>query len=244
MIHMSPPYDPAGATLSVLVVDDDAVLLHLLEHILSQDGYRCAAVKTMEEGRAALRGMSFDLVILDVELPDGTGVELCREIRKTSDVPILILTVDGREETLVPALEGGADDYVIKPFNVRELLARIRAILRRRVGVAVGVGASGHTSGHVEIDTRLQVARVRGDEVILTPTEFRLLQILLRAPGVTVAPSRIVEEIWGFSGKGDEALVRMHVTRLRKKLEARCGHHDHIINRRAVGYRFEADPLN
>lgn len=235
-----------GTAPSVLVVDDDRTMVYLLTYILENDGYQPASAFTIREALEQLEHRTFSLLMLDVGLPDGSGIDLCRTVRATSDVPIMMITAEQGEANLVEALEGGADDYVTKPFNARALLARIGAILRRRTRdvpstVASPMEAPEHT-GHISLDRGQRTASVNSQEVLLTPTEFRLLDLLLANNGATIPASEIVQHIWGFTGAGDETLVRMHVTRLRNKLEAHCGHRGHIVNRRAIGYRFMATP--
>jgi DNA-binding response OmpR family regulator len=230
----------------VLVVDDDRTMVYLLTYILENDGYQAAAAFTMQEALEQLERRPFSLVMLDVMLPDGSGIDLCRRLRAASDVPIMMITAESGEASVVAALEGGADDYVTKPFNARALLARIGAILRRRgreaPGAATPPADAPVAAGHIALDRGQRTARVNNQEVLLTPTEFRLLDLLLTNNGATIPASDIVQHIWGFNGAGDETLVRMHVTRLRNKLEAHCGHRGHIVNRRAIGYRFISSP--
>jgi two-component system, OmpR family, response regulator RegX3 len=236
----------SAAAPSVLVVDDDRTMVYLLTYILENDGYQAAAAFTIQDALEQLQHRTFSLLMLDVGLPDGSGIDLCRTVRTTSDVPIMMITAEQGEANLVEALEGGADDYVTKPFNARALLARIGAILRRRARdvpstVPPPVEVPAHT-GHISLDRGQRTASVNSQEVLLTPTEFRLLDLLLANNGATIPASEIVQHIWGFTGAGDETLVRMHVTRLRNKLEAHCGHRGHIVNRRAIGYRFISSP--
>jgi DNA-binding response OmpR family regulator len=241
--HASGAVGRSAPAPAVLVVDDDRTMVHLLCYILDNDGYQSAAAGSVEEALEQIAGHSFDLLMLDVGLPDGSGIELCRRVRQISDVPIMMITAESGEASVVAALEGGADDYVTKPFHARELLARIGAILRRRHREAPPHPSEARLdAGHVTLDRRQQSAFVNGQEVMLTPTEFRLLDLLLLNAGATIPAPQIVQHIWGFNGTGDETLVRMHVTRLRNKIESQCGHRGHILNRRAIGYRFLANP--
>ncbi|MGZ4690541.1 MAG: response regulator [Acidimicrobiia bacterium] len=225
----------------VLVVDDEQSYRDALTVALEREGF---AVETAADGVEALE--RFDavqpaLVLLDVMLPRVSGVDVCRQIRTRSRVPIIMVTARNAEIDAVVGLEVGADDYVTKPFRLRELIARVRAALRR---VPVGQEANGVQHDVIEIgDVRLDVARhevsVRGDLVALPLKEFELLELLLANAGRVLTRDVLIDRIWGPNYFGDTKTLDVHVKRLRTKVEEDPGHPTRIVTVRGVGYRFE-----
>jgi two-component system, OmpR family, response regulator RegX3 len=211
----------------LLVEDEDAIAEPLAEG-LRREGFLVERVAT---GRDALQAAEPDLVLLDVGLPDTDGLSVCRELRSRSSVPIIMVTAKGEEVDRVVGLEVGADDYIVKPFGFRELIARIRAVMRRTnerqpIQQAIELGA-------LELDTRSRRVSVHGREVDLTPKEFDLLALLASDPGAVVSRARILEEVWQTTWYGSAKTIDVHVAALRKKL----GEPSWIETVRGVGLR-------
>ena len=227
------------ADRSVLVVEDEENLLEALRYNLEQEGY---GVLTAGDGAAALetaRSASPDLVVLDVMLPQLDGLEVCRILRRESDLPILMLTAKGEEIDRVVGLELGADDYVTKPFSMRELMARVRAMLRRPRRSAAGRLADPLRSGSLAVDVEAHRATLNDEDLKLKPREFELLALFLRNRGRAFTRNQILEQLWGHDYIGDVRTVDVHVRWLREKIESDPSTPGRIITIRGVGYRFE-----
>lgn len=222
--------------MKILAVDDDPDLLALVAFALTNAGY--AVVKAADAG-AALRTFDAerpDLVILDINLPSGSGFDVCRAIRGRSEVPVLMLTVRGEEEDLVRALELGADDYMTKPFSPRTLLARVRALLRR-AGIEAGDLVA---AGSVSLDIEGHAITIAGGAPLrLTRLETRLLQILIAQAGHVVSAERLLAHVWGHRGSGDRQLLKQLVHRLRQKLENDPAGAELLQTEPGVGYRLK-----
>jgi two-component system, OmpR family, KDP operon response regulator KdpE len=220
----------------VLVVDDERQILRALKVILREAGYDVVEATTIEEAldRAAVRPP--DAAIVDLMLPDGSGVELCRHLREWSTMPILVLSAVGEEEAKVEALEAGADDYVTKPFGTRELVARLAAALRR-AGEAPGEPAV-ELDG-LSVDLNARVVRRDGEEVHLTPIEFDLLRTLVRHRGRLMTHRALLVEVWGPQYADDTQVLRAHIANLRRKIEP-TGERRFIRTEPGIGYRFAA----
>jgi two-component system KDP operon response regulator KdpE len=223
---------------NILVVDDEAQITRVLKTMLSAQGY---GIRTAADGKLALeefKSWSPDLVITDLRMPNMDGLELCRRIRTESRIPIIVLSVKGEETIKVEALDAGADDYVTKPFNVNELLARVRAALRRTV-----VPEQGDTPiiavGDFLIDIPARRVEVRNQEVHLTPKEFDLLVFLTRHPGKVVTHRALLAAVWGPNSVQQPEYLRVFVGHLRKKLELDENASRYIVTEPWVGYRFE-----
>jgi DNA-binding response OmpR family regulator len=201
---------PGEASASVLVVEDDPGIATQLVRGLSRGGY---AVDHVTTGRDALDRADPDVVLLDLGLPDGDGVDICRQLRGRSEVAIIVVTARGEEPERVLALDAGADDYLVKPFGLAELLARIRAVLRR---VHPGGGMLRH--GPLVMDVRARKVTVNGREVALTPKEFDILECLATAPGQVVSRQEILESAWDAHWYGPTKVLDVHVAALRRKL--------------------------
>jgi two-component system response regulator RegX3 len=226
-----------GVTLRILVVEDEEAISEPLVESLRRDGFEAEVAGTVESAREALQGRPPDLVLLDVMLPDGDGRDLAREIRRDSDVPIIMLTARGEEIDRVLGLELGADDYVVKPFSSRELTARIRAIMRR--------GATQRRSTPIEIgDIRLdQASRTvtrGGRPVELAAKEFDLLNLLMSNAGQVIRREQIMDEVWDPHWFGPTKTLDVHISWLRKKLENDPSKPRYITTIRGVGFRFLA----
>jgi two-component system, OmpR family, KDP operon response regulator KdpE len=218
----------------VLVVDDEPQIVRALKVVLREAGYETVPAETVEEAldRASVRPP--DAAILDLVLPDGTGIELCRKLREWSEMPILLLSAVGDEDEKVRALEAGADDYVVKPFAPRELVARLQAALRRAGG---GPDEPVIRAEGLEVDLGARVVRVDGTEVHLTPIEFDLLRTLVRNRGRLLTHRSLLVEVWGPEYASDTQVLRTHIANLRRKIEPR-ERPPHIRTDPGVGYRF------
>ena len=213
--------------MRVLIVEDERPIAEPLAEGLRREGFE---VEWAENGATALAADEPDVVLLDLRLPDMDGLDVCRGIRARSDVPIIIVTARGDEPDRVVGLELGADDYVVKPFGLRELIARIRAVTRRgRTAPADGAVQV----GELEVDPRARRVRLRGGELDLTPKEFDVLAMLARDPGAVVSRRRLLEEVWDTSWYGSTKTIDVHVAALRRKL----GDAGWIETVRGVGFR-------
>jgi len=220
----------------VLVVDDDPALSEMLQIVLEQEGFETACCATGDEAIALFESFHPDVVLLDIMLPGRDGVDVCKELRAKSGVPIIMLTARTDTTDVVLGLEAGADDYVSKPFKVTELVARVRARLRRGA-LSDQTGATVvHVAGLV-INTDSHVV-FRGEaEVPLTPLEFDLLLTLARKPGQAFTREELLEQVWGYRHAADTRLVNVHVQRLRSKIETDPEHPEVVVTVRGVGYR-------
>jgi DNA-binding response OmpR family regulator len=230
----------------VLVVEDDPTLLDVLRYNLSKEGYDVLTAVDGATGLEAARTDGPDLVILDVMLPKMDGYEVCRILRRETTVPIMMLTAKTEETDRVVGLEVGADDYVTKPFSMRELMARVRAMLRRtemmkKEAVSnAGTPAASFKAGDFEIDSARHKVSRGGVAVELSRMEFALLEFLARNQGQVFSRDRLLEKVWGYDFAGDTRTVDVHVSWLRHKIEADPAHPRHLVTVRGVGYKFEA----
>jgi two-component system KDP operon response regulator KdpE len=225
---------------SILVVDDEPNEVALIQLILGEQGYSCFHAFSGTEGLRVARQNDPSLVILDLGLPDLTGVEVTRTLRKRSWVPILIVSARGLEQDKISALDGGANDYVTKPFAAGEFLARVRAMLRPR---ALAPGPAGAvTFGDVTVDFETRRIDRGGRPIALTRTEYRLLEVLLAAPGEVLTHRQIIAQVWGPSGPVDASYVRVYMRRLRLKIEEDPVRPRYLLTELGVGYRFRAPP--
>jgi two-component system response regulator RegX3 len=221
----------------ILIVEDEVALADTVRYNLEREGF---TVSVAADGRAALeifRAERPSLVILDLMLPELSGLDVCRAIRAESGAPIIIVTAKDAEADKVAGLELGADDYVTKPFSVRELVSRVRANLRRAPEPRAG-GEDLVVAGPVELDAARHEVRVRGELVAFPPKEFELLETLLRRGGRLVTRERLIEEIWGADYVGDTKTLDVHVKRVRQKIEEDPHRPRHIVTVRGLGYRF------
>lgn len=228
----------SGETRRVLLVEDEKSIRSAVAAYLEREGYW---VTPAEDGRAALEAFAkhrFDLVVLDLMLPLVPGEEVCRRIRNVSDVPIIMLTAKGEEEDRIGGLELGADDYLVKPFSPRELVARVRALLRR-AHVESEPQRDRLDFGNLSIDVTGHKAFLRGEELDLTASEFKLLTTLARYPGRVYSRMELVEKVLGYDFEGYERTIDSHVKNLRAKLDDDPRDPTYIWTVHGVGYRFE-----
>lgn len=233
------PTDSTPPAPSVLVIDDEPQIRRLLRVTLEAHGYRVLDAATGAEGIVEVAQRRPDLVLLDLGLPDLHGREVLRRIREWSRVPILILSVHDQEEDKVAALDGGADDYVTKPFHSAELLARMRAALRH--AQPPGVEAV-FRAGRIEVDLATRTVRKDGEVVRLSPTEYALLRVLVVHAGKVLTHRQLLTEVWGAKAVEQTHYLRVHVARLREKLEQDPGAPSLILTEPAVGYRLLPGP--
>jgi DNA-binding response OmpR family regulator len=221
----------------VLVVDDEPTLVAALRYNLEREGFQVLEAGDGEMALQLARSQSPDLVILDLLLPGLDGLEVCRRLRRESAVPIIMLTAKGEETDRVVGLELGADDYVAKPFSMRELLARVRALLRRAEGLQAQAEAL--LAGDLRLDLRRREA-YRGDHPLpLKPKEFDLLAFFMRHRGRAFSREELLDQVWGYDYAGDTRTVDVHVRWLREKIEETPSKPTRIITVRGLGYRFE-----
>ena len=223
----------------ILVCDDEPQILRALRITLRNEGFDVQAAATAAEALDAAALQPPDAAILDLLLPDGNGIEMTRQLREWSAVPIIVLSAVGEEEQKVRALEAGADDYVTKPFSPRELVARLRAALRR---AAPAADAPVLRAGDLELDVSARVVRRAGEDVHLTPIEFKLLRALMARPGRLLTHQALLTDVWGHAYADDVATLRTHIANLRRKVEPGEAARRHIRTDAGVGYRFVSEP--
>jgi len=228
-----------AARRNVLVVDDEAQITRVLRTTLAANGYTVRSAGDGDEAIEVMRGWPPDLVITDLSMPNMGGLELCRRIRAKSQVPIIVLSVRGEEKVKVEALDAGADDYVTKPFNMNELLARVRAGLRRAAMPLAEAEVQEIKVGDFSIDFTTRVVLVRGREVRLTPKEFELLTYLARHPNKVLTHRTLLAAVWGGQSTEQPEYLRVFMNHLRKKLEPESASPQYILTEPWVGYRFE-----
>ena len=227
----------------VLVVEDEPNLLAALEYTMEREGYDALTAGDGETGLRLAKEESPDIVILDVMLPALDGFEVCRLIRRESGVPIIMLTARGGETDRVTGLELGADDYVVKPFSMRELVARVRNMLRRSAGGRAAGGGAARSevvvSGNLAIDLMGHTASLDGEPLYMKPREFALIALLASNRGRAFTRDQILERLWGRDYIGDSRTVDVHVRWLREKIEPDPSKPRRIVTIRGVGYRFD-----
>ena len=218
----------------VLVVDDEPQIVRGLKIILRNAGYAVEAAETKEQALAALAARPPDALVLDLVLPDGEGVEVCEQVRRWSRLPILVLSAIGDEREKVRALDAGADDYVTKPFGTDELLARLRAVMRRSLEAG---GSPEIELGELTIDLADRRVARAGEDIHLTPIEFDLLRVLAQHRGRLVTHRQLLQEVWGPEYGGETQYLRVHVAHIRAKLERDPSRPQYLITEPGVGYR-------
>jgi two-component system, OmpR family, KDP operon response regulator KdpE len=226
---------------NILVIDDEPQIRRVMRSTLSSNGYVITEAKTGEEGIESVRKERPDLVLLDINMPGMGGLEACKEIRRSSDAPIIMLTVRNAERDKVAALDAGADDYVVKPFGIEELLARIRSALRR---YAPGDTVAPFFSKDVTIDFESRKVSVRGRDVHLTPKEFDVLKHLVANQGKPLTHRRLLQSVWGPDYGEETENLRVVINQLRKKIEADPARPKYILTEPWIGYRFQPQRPN
>jgi two-component system response regulator MtrA len=221
----------------VLVVDDDAALAEMLSIVLRNEGFDSRVCWSGDRALAEFRDYRPDVVLLDLMLPGKDGIDVCKEIRAESGVPIVMLTAKSDTVDVVLGLESGADDYVVKPFKPKELVARMRARLRRGEDVAPEMLTIGPPGNQITIDVPAHTVSRDGEEVKLTPLEFDLLVALARKPRQVFTREVLLEQVWGYRHAADTRLVNVHVQRLRSKVEIDPEHPEVVLTVRGVGYK-------
>jgi DNA-binding response OmpR family regulator len=225
----------------ILVVEDDTNLLETVKYNLRKDGYEIITATDGEQAVNAARREKPDLIILDIMLPKMNGFEVCRILRKEMNVPILMLTAKDDETDKVVGLEIGADDYMTKPFSMRELMARVRAMLRRSKMVATSSPATLPLIkiGVLELDIARHLASLSGVALELSPKEFDLLAFLAKNKGLVFNREQLLEKVWGYNFAGDTRTVDVHIRWLRQKIETDAGHPRYLVTVRGTGYKLE-----
>jgi two-component system KDP operon response regulator KdpE len=218
----------------ILVVDDEPQIVRGLRVVLRREGYEVEAAESKSEALDAVAVRPPDAMVLDLVLPDGSGVEVCREVRSWSRLPILVLSALGDEREKVRALDAGADDYVTKPFGTDELLARLRAILRR---AGDGNGQTSVTVGDLVVDLAGHRVSLAGENVHLTPLEFDILRVLAQNSGRLVTHRQLLREVWGPAYETETHYLRVHVTHIRSKIEPDSSDPRYLLTEPGVGYR-------
>jgi two-component system KDP operon response regulator KdpE len=222
----------------VLVVEDEPEIRNIIRVMLEAEHYRVAEAETAGRGERSARNEKPDLILLDLGLPDADGVTVIRSVRAWSPVPIVVLSARSQEAQKIAALDAGADDYVTKPFSALELLARVRAALRRNIRSVDLTSVS--RVGSIELDLERRTARGPTGEVHLTPIEYRVLECLVRSGGLIVTQQQIIREVWGPGRESDTRNLRVAIKSLRQKIEPDPRRPAHIITESGVGYRLSS----
>ncbi|MEI2765300.1 MAG: response regulator transcription factor [Dermatophilaceae bacterium] len=222
----------------ILIVEDEESFSDPLSYLLRKEGYDVAVAATGPEGLAEFESAGADLVLLDLMLPGLSGIEVCRALRQRSNVPVVMLTAKDSEIDKVVGLEIGADDYVTKPYSARELLARIKAVLRRQ-GEPDEPAPAMLSAGPVRMDVQRHTVTVNGATTAFPLKEFELLEMLLRNPGRVLTRAQLIDRVWGSDYVGDTKTLDVHIKRLRGKVEADPANPTHILTVRGLGYKFE-----
>ncbi|NJC69311.1 response regulator transcription factor [Planosporangium thailandense] len=223
----------------VLVVEDEESFSDALSYMLRKEGFEVSVAATGTEAMTEFDRTGADIVLLDVMLPEMSGTEVCRQLRARSHVPIIMVTARDSEIDKVVGLEIGADDYVTKPYSPRELVARIRAVLRRHAGDATDLVPPSLSAGPVRMDVDRHVVTVNGEAVQLPLKEFELLELLLRNAGRVLTRGQLIDRVWGADYVGDTKTLDVHVKRLRSKIEPEPSTPRYIVTVRGLGYKFE-----
>ena len=223
--------------IAILVVDDEKEIADLVEIYLVSDGYKVFKANNAKEGLEILEKEEIHLVLLDIMMPGMDGLEMCRKIRETNNIPIIMLSAKSTDLDKILGLGTGADDYVVKPFSPRELVARVKAVLARTMPASVAEG-NVYTFGNLVIDTASHSVKVAGQEAPLTPKEFDLLVFLVNNKGIALSREKILQKVWNYDYYGEDRTVDTHVKMLRSHLGSCRGY---IVTVWGVGYKFDPD---
>ena len=224
--------------MKILVVDDERLLVKGIKFNLENEGYTVDAGYDGEDAVNMARTGEYDLIILDLMMPKKDGLQACQEIRSFSTVPIIMLTARSEGADLLMGFESGADDYVTKPFNILELKARVRALLRRAAGTQRSAGTV-LQAGHIALNTEERTAAKNGEPVDLTAKEYDLMELLMRNPRRVYSRENLMNVVWGYAYGGDYRTVDVHIRRLREKLENNPAEPEYILTKWGVGYYFK-----
>jgi two-component system, OmpR family, KDP operon response regulator KdpE len=226
-------------SLRVLVVEDDREIRQLMQTTLSVEGFEVLTAVSLSEAQAMVQHQAPDVIVLDLGLPDGDGSMLVKAVRQRHSTPIIVVSARHQEAQKIALLDAGADDYLIKPFSVGELLARIRVALRHR-GTALEAAITHHTLDDLQVDLALREVMVRGEAVHLTPTEFNLLARLVRSAGRVVTHRQLLADVWGPEFTEHTHYLRLYMGQLRAKIERDPAEPRHLLTETGVGYRLAA----
>ena len=227
--------------MKILVVDDEQPILEAVAYTLRKEGYTALTASNAEQCIELARNEKPNLIILDVMLPSASGFDVCRMLRKQSSVPIIMLTAKAEEMDRVVGLELGADDYITKPFSMRELVARVKGILRRSGATSQMPLPTRIEAGDVMIDAERYEVKVRGGSVDLSPREFELLRFLVTHPDRVFSRQSLLDHVWGSDAYVEDRTVDVHIRWLREKIEADPSHPSRLLTVRGVGYKFRGD---
>ena len=230
---------------TILTADDDAQILRLVARTLELEDYHVLTAKDGEEALACIETGQIDLALLDVMMPKMDGFTVCQKVREFSAVPIIMVTARGQDNDKIKGFNLGADDYLTKPFNVDELLARVRAVLRRSQFIPQEQAHAVRTVttiGRLKIDFSQHLVTFNGQEIVLSPTEYRLLAYLIQNAGRIVTLDLLLERIWGQEYLGESHMLQVNVNRLRRKIEPDPSHPRYILTKIGIGYQFAAHP--
>ena len=222
---------------TILIVEDDKYIIHFLSISLKEENYGLWVAKTVKEAVSLFYANRPDLVILDLGLPDGDGMEVIESIREAADTPVIVVSARQDEDEKIRALDAGADDYVTKPFYMGELQARIRAALRKRENYAQDKPTC-FEQGDLSVDFEKRQVKVGGEEIHLTPIEYRILTLLIANRGKVLTHNYILKEIWGYAEGVEAGTLRVFMATLRRKIEKNPSQPQHIVTEVGVGYRF------
>ena len=225
--------------MRILVVDDEKTLVKGIKFNLENEGYQVDAAYDGMEAVDLARSVSYDLIVLDVMMPELDGLEVCMRIREFSTVPIIFLTARSEDVDKVIGFEYGADDYITKPFNILELKARVRALLRRSALVSSAIGTN-VSVGNITLDPERRIAMKKDETVELTVKEFDLFELLAKNPGRVFSRENLLNIVWGYEYQGDTRTVDVHIRRLREKLEDNPAEPEHVLTKWGVGYYIRA----
>lgn len=225
--------------MKIFVVDDEKLLVKGIKFNLENEGYQVETAYDGQEAVERARTGSFDLIILDLMMPKLDGLKACMMIREFSTVPIIMLTAKSEDVDKIIGFESGADDYITKPFNILELKARVRALLRRANMSSNNDNGSVIKIGHIEVDTKKRTALKNGENIILTSKEYDLIELLIKNPGRVYSRENLLNIIWGHDYQGDIRTVDVHVHRIRDKLELNPAEPERILTKWGVGYYFK-----
>ncbi len=223
----------------ILIIDDDPVLVELIQYNLKEEGYDVCTARNGQKGIRSFFTNRPNLIILDLMMPKMNGYEVCKRIREMTDVPIIILTAKGREEDIIKGLDLGADDYLTKPFRVGVLLARVRAVLRRARTEVVAFEGPTYHDDYLSVDLEARRVMIKDKAIKLTPTEYKLLALLVKNKGRVLEFRTMLEQVWGFEYIDELDYLRVYIWHLRRKLEPDPKKPIYLVNELNTGYRFE-----